>query len=261
EAQFPPVEEFVAIDVLVIGGAGADEELADGVVPDVAEYVDGLFECAAVGDGARHDRLHMPQGGVAEAAEEPVHRQHLRGPGKFRKGVVERGGGHDDAFSRVVRQFGTRYSFGVVGDQQDHEVFFVPHVVVQGRGPDPELGGQSAEGQFLPAVAVDESARGRHDLGAGGDRRASGPWSGGAGRGHALILPVVVFRLPTVSTHATLGTCPKSWCPALTSIATGGARPRRADCSTPRRGGDPADESPPNLPERTRSDDDIATVG
>ena len=63
---------------------------------------------------------------------------------------------------------------GVFVEQQEQQVFLVPHVVVQGRRPDADLRGQPANGQLLPAVPIDELAGRSQDLRAGGHRRPAG---------------------------------------------------------------------------------------
>jgi predicted MFS family arabinose efflux permease len=50
----------------------ADQDLADRVVPDVAEDIDGLLGRASAVDGAGHDGLDHPQGRFAQQADESV---------------------------------------------------------------------------------------------------------------------------------------------------------------------------------------------
>ncbi|GAB3890622.1 hypothetical protein GCM10027612_35130 [Microbispora bryophytorum subsp. camponoti] len=152
----------------------ADEDLADRVVPDVAEDVHGLFGCASVVDGSGHDGFDHPHR-FAEPADEPVGREDLRGPRPGREGVVDQGGGRDDALSRLAGQVGSRDLVRVFGDQQKLQVLFVAHMVIQGHRPDTELRGQPTNAQLVPAVPADEPTSRVQDLRPGGHR-----WTAGA---------------------------------------------------------------------------------
>ena len=90
------------------GGVRADEDLADGVVPDAAEDVDGLYGRAPAVDGSGHDGFDHPQGRFAEEADETVGGEDLGGPRPGGEGIVHRGGGSDDAVPRLAGQVGVR---------------------------------------------------------------------------------------------------------------------------------------------------------
>lgn len=183
-----PVGEGPAL-VLAAGGVGADEDLADGVVPDAAEDVDALIGCAPVVVGARHDGFDHPHGRFVEEADETVGREDLRGPRPGREGVAHRGGGRDDALARLTGQRGTPDLLDVVVEQQEQQVVLVADVVVQGRRPDADLGGQAADRQLLPAVLVDEPTGGQQDLRTGGQGRSAGAAVRCGRSGHRPIMP------------------------------------------------------------------------
>src|SRR5699024_10251703 len=90
---------------------------------------------------------------------------------------------------------------GVLVQHQHLELPLVPHVVVQRGGPDPQLSGQSPDGDPLPALGLDQSPGRSKDLGPRGDRRTAGTrrlaGTPGPGLRHAPIIAPAVGAVPT----------------------------------------------------------------
>ena len=61
---------------------------------------------------------------------------------------MQREGGRDDAVPCIAGQVGLRDLVRVLVEQEEQQVLLVPYVVVEGRGPDADLGGQPADGQL-----------------------------------------------------------------------------------------------------------------
>jgi len=170
------------------GRPGPDQDLADQIEPDRAEDVDRLLPLAAQLERCADDRLGAPGGRLVHPAEEPVGGDHLDRPGPAGQHPVGGLRCGDHPVPRVVRQLRAGCPGGQVVDQVHQQVVLVPDVVVERRRSDAQLAGQLADGQVLPAVAVDQGPGCRHDPGHRGGRRASGAATGGRGR-HDPIMP------------------------------------------------------------------------
>ena len=81
-----------------------------------------------------------------------------------------------------------RHLLEEVVQQQHQEVIAAGHVVIEGGRSDPHLAGEMAHGESTCAVTVDHSPGCDEDLGAGGDRGATGS-SGALIVRHGSIMP------------------------------------------------------------------------
>lgn len=102
---------------------------------------------------------------------------------------MDRGERRDDPVPRLAGQSWVRNLVRVLLDQEEQQVLLVLYVAVQGGGPDPDLGGQPTDGQFLPAVPVDELTGRAQDLRTGGHGRSADGAAGCIALGHRPIIP------------------------------------------------------------------------
>ncbi|GAB3804760.1 hypothetical protein GCM10027605_29440 [Micromonospora zhanjiangensis] len=163
----------------------ANQDLADGVVPDAAKEVDGLLGRAPSFGGRADDGLDHLQRRLAEAAQEAVGGEDLGSPRPGGERVVDGDGRCDDAISRIAGQVAAQRLLGMFVEQLDQQILAVAHVVVQGRRPDPELSSQPAHREPLPAIPVDDLPGGVQDLRTGGQWRSA---SATVGSGHEPII-------------------------------------------------------------------------